>query len=201
MIVTRSNLDYLITPVRMRLGDVTGAVFTNSIILTGLVFGVKMLQSRWNSRYFVYTDSMHVQGTQISTPGGIYDIGYTPLENDVLRNPALTFVSQPPPIIDQTDEYAIVLAACILTRRSVISSSMTAFTNWATPDLSVSNVQSGKMLQSLIADDEKALDALFRQRLAHPQKSTFPVSVDTDLTPYVQDTRIIPILVITDSQL
>ena len=196
MIITSTNIDYLITPTRFHIGDVSSTLFTDSIIMTGLVFGVKMLQTRWNNRYMVYTSGMLVSGTTVNTPVGQYDLGYLPSENDVFRNPSLSFASIPPPIIDQNDDPVIVLAASILIRRSAISSSASAFSNWSTPDLSVSNVQSGKMLLDMLKTDEQALNDMFKSRLAKPLKSTFPLGAAQDLTPFIDLTSTIPTVAI-----
>ena len=198
--ITSSNLDYLIPPVRLHLGDPSGSIFSDTVILTGLVFGVKMLQTRWSNRYFIYTSDMHVSGTLINTPNGQFDIGYTPNVNDALRNPFIPFVSTSPPIIDQNDEPAIVLAAAILVRKSAITSSVSAFSSWSTPDLSVSNIQSGKVLVDMLRNDEEALNELFKRRLGKSVKDTFPLGMYTDLTPYVQDTQVIPLVTVTSDK-
>jgi hypothetical protein len=195
MIVTQSNLDYLITPTRFHIGDLTGTLFTDSVILTGIVFGVKMLQTRWNNRYLIYSPSMLVNGTIINTPNGQYDVGYVPNNNDAIRNPAVTYSSQAQPIIEQSDEPAIVLAAAILIRKSAIQSSVSAFSAWSTPDLSVSNIQSGKMLVELMRGDEQALQDLFKTRLAHPRKGKFPLAATQDLTAFAPNTTSIPVSV------
>lgn len=195
MIVTRSNLDYLITPTRFHIGDVSGVQFTDSVILTGLVFGVKMLQTRWNNRYLIFSESMHATGNIIHTPVGTYDYGYLPVENDVMRNPAIQYLSDIGPIVEQPDEPAIVLAAAILIRKSAITSSATAFTSWSTPDLSVNNVQSARMLYDMLRADEEALQVLFRTRLAHPKKGKFPLAATQDLTAFAPYTTSIPVAV------
>jgi hypothetical protein len=61
-IVYPTNIDYLIPDVRMRIGDTnaTKTRFSDSIIRTALVGGIKTLQRRWRSRYLVFTPSMLV---------------------------------------------------------------------------------------------------------------------------------------------
>ena len=185
MFVTKSNLDYLIVPVRMYVGDLTEDVFSNTVVLTSLVFAVKYLQNRWNNRYLIYSDSMLVGGTTVNTPDGMCTLSALPDTNDVFRNCAVTFSSTAPPVIDQDDETAVILAASIMLRRSVISSSMSAFSNWSTPDLSYSNVSSSKMLLDLINADMKALDDFFKKRLAAPQKQNFPLAAEEVILPMI----------------
>jgi hypothetical protein len=192
MIVTQSNLDYLIVPVRMHIGDIAGDVFSNALILTSLVFSVKWLQNRWNNRYLVYTSNMLVSGTTVNTPDGQCTLATLPGVHDVFRNCAITFTSEATPVIDQDDEYPIVIAASILLRRSVITSSLTAFSNWSTPDLSYSNVSSHRALMDLMNADLKALDEFFKKRLASPQKSSFPIAADEIRLTYAGMLDIIP---------
>jgi hypothetical protein len=61
-IIYPTNVDYLIPDVRMRIGDTdaTKTRFSDSIIRTALVGGIKTLQRRWRSRYLVFTKSMVV---------------------------------------------------------------------------------------------------------------------------------------------
>ena len=180
MIVTTSNLDYLIDPVRLHVGDMAGSTFSDGLVLTSLVFGVKYLQHRWNSKYLIYASGMLVSGTTVNTPQGQCTLDTLPNENDVFRNCYATFTSDAPPIIDQSDEYAIVLTAAILLRRSVFASSISVFSNWSTPDLSFSNVASHKALLDTINADVAALDMLFKGKLAAPQKSTWPIALEYD---------------------
>lgn len=193
MIVTQSNLDYLIVPTRMYVGDLSGDVFSNSIILTSLVFSVKWLQNRWNNRYLIYRQDMYLSGTSVNTPDGVLVLPALPNTNDAFRNTlTTTFASDATPVIDQDDEYPIVVASAVALRRSVITSSLSAFSNWSTPDLTFSNVSSSKAMLDLIAQDVKTLDEFFKKRLASPQKQSFPIAADEILTPYAGIFDIIP---------
>lgn len=161
--VTSSNLDYLLPALRLQVGDPAGTVFSDSLLLTGLVNGVKMLASRWNSKYLIDAN------------------------NDVYRNTAVTFTYASPPIVEQQDEIAIILAASILVRRSAITSSSSAFTNWSTPDLSYSNVQSSKALLDLLKSDEEALNLFFKGKLGKALKQTLGIAYPEDLLGLVQE--------------
>lgn len=48
------NVDYLLSDVRLRIGDLDNKRFSDSIVRTAIVAGVKTLERRWNSRYLVY---------------------------------------------------------------------------------------------------------------------------------------------------
>jgi hypothetical protein len=117
-----------------------------------------MLASRWNSKYLIDAN------------------------NDVYRNTAVTFTYTSPPIVEQQDEIAIILAASILVRRSAITSSSTAFTNWSTPDLSFSNVQSSKALLDMLKADEDQLNLFFKGKLGKALKQTIGIARPEDLT-------------------
>ena len=156
--ITSSNLDYLLPALRLQVGDPAGTTFSDSLLLTGLVNGVKMLASRWNSKYLIDAN------------------------NDVYRNTAVTFTYTSPPIVEQQDEIAIILAASILVRRSAITSSSTAFTNWSTPDLSFSNVQSSKALLDMLKADEDQLNLFFKGKLGKALKQTIGIARPEDLT-------------------
>jgi hypothetical protein len=172
MLVSSSNLDYLITPLRFHVGDIDSTLFSDTILLTGLVNGVKMIANRWSSKYLIYASGIDVSC-----------LGYVPSVNDVYRNCESTFNASSPPIVEQSDEIAIILAASILVRRSVITSSISAFSNWTTPDLSYSNVQSSKQITSMLEDDQKQLDLFFKGKLGKSLKGTFPIAQGEELLP------------------
>jgi len=172
MLINASNLDYLVTPLRFHIGDIDETLFSDTVLLTGLVNGVKMIANRWSSKYLIYASGIDASC-----------LGYTPSVNDVYRNCAFNFQSSSPPIVEQSDEIAIILAASILVRRSVITSSVSAFSNWTTPDLSYSNVQSSRQLLSMLADDQKLLDDFFKGKLSRGLKSTLPIAQQENLLP------------------
>jgi hypothetical protein len=172
MLVSSSNLDYLITPLRFHVGDLDSTLFSDTILLTGLVNGVKMIANRWSSKYLIYASGIDVSC-----------LGYIPSVNDVYRNCESTFHAFSPPIVEQSDEIAIILAASILVRRSVITSSISAFSNWSTPDLSYSNVQSSKQISLMLEDDQKQLDLFFKGKLGKSLKGTFPIAQGEELLP------------------
>jgi len=174
MLITTSNLDYLITPLRFHIGDIDETLFSDSVLLTGLVNGVKMIANRWSNKYLIYASGIDVSC-----------VGYIPAVNDVYRNCSFAFQSVAPPIVEQSDEIAIILAASILVRRSVITSSVSAFSNWSTPDLSYSNIQSSKQLLSMLADDQRMLDDFFKGKLGRILKSTLPIAESENLLPLV----------------
>lgn len=184
MITVSSNLDYLIDPVRIYVGDLAGTTYSDAVVRTALVYGVKSLQTRWNSRYLIFESGM-ANGLNINTPFGTCTVEDVPDPYHVFRNCYHTFTSDPTPVIDQTDETPIILSAAIILRRITIMSSSSAYLSWSTPDLSVSNIQGSKNVAALLAEDIKALDVYFKSRLAAPSKSGFPLAGPQDSYEYL----------------
>lgn len=173
MITTVTNLDYLIPAVRMHVGDLTSTAFSDTILRTALVYGMQSLGPRWNNRYFIMLSGMALDDHTLSTPAGTITVDVIPNEYDAFRNTYQTFESEAPPVLEQTDQTPLLLSAAILVRKSALTSTISAFSAWSTPDLSYSNVQSSKAILLLIEEDVKALDRWFSARLATPRKSVF----------------------------
>lgn len=180
-----TNLDYLMMDVRLTFGDLDGSVYSDAIIRTALINGVKFLQRKWQSKYQVYTSAIKVDPQPSDAPGGyiwantVDGQAYIPdllEEGSVFRNPFLAFDQVYPPVISSTDETAIVLAATYLLRRSQVSSSAASFVSWSTEDIRFSNLGSERGLSKLLESDLKALDDYFANRIATPQRSEYPIA-------------------------
>lgn len=180
-----TNLDYLMTDVRLIFGDLTGAVYTDPILRTALINGVKYLQRKWQSKYQVYTSELTDIAQPPEIPAGMIwantvdGQGFIPsglTEGSVFRNPFLVITQPSPPVITSEDETAITLAATYLLRRSQVSSSVTAFVSWSTEDIRYSNLGSERGLNKLLDSDLKALEDYFANRIARPQRSEFPIA-------------------------
>lgn len=180
-----TNVDYLIPDLRLMYGDVTGDVYSDTLMRTALVNGVKLLQRRWLSKYQVYTSTLLVDPQPSDTPSGyvyantIDGQAYIPsglASGSVFRNPFVTFTQTSPPVIQSEDDVAIVLAAKVLLRRSQISSSASSFVSWKTEDISYSNLGSERSLAKVLESDQKELDDYFRSKIAQPQRSEFVIS-------------------------
>lgn len=55
-----TNADYLISDVRLRLGDLEGETYSDSYVRAAIISAVRFLQRRWNSRYLLYRNGMKV---------------------------------------------------------------------------------------------------------------------------------------------
>lgn len=166
-----SNLGQYIPDVRLYVGDIDGTEYSDTLILTSLENGVKYLSQRWFSKYLIYSSGIVATDygaiVDINVPQGVCTITQ-PSEGDVIRNCYITFSSNPPPIIDQNDLPAILLASAYLLARSKASSS-TSGLSWSTPDLSFSNIESAKTYKELMRQNLEAIELFFKQRLGKPQ--------------------------------
>jgi hypothetical protein len=168
MITTPCNLDYLLSSVRLRVGDVSTPVqYSDALVRTALVNGVKAIGHYWGHRYFIYDPQMD-RGADIETPFGVIPKPSGVQPYDALRNPTYQFVAAPPPIIDVRDEYPIVTAAALLCLRTRLTSNMITLISWQTPDFSYTPSvvvrQIGEQLKQLQDD----LQSFFTQRLGKP---------------------------------
>lgn len=156
-----SDLDYLIGPLRAHLGDVQSPfTFSDALLRRTLVDAVKALSHRWQFRY------------KISAAGTIGELNYTASGIDynyysVSRNTTkYTFIDTEPPVIQISDERAIILQASIIIKSGNLhaSSANSSFGSWRDDELSYSNIESGKSFQTSLSDDRLELDSLLPSR-------------------------------------
>jgi len=177
------NIEYLVDDVRLRVGDIPKKLYSDTVIRSALIAGVKMLQRRWHNRYLVYTDEMLVTPTPAGTPAG-YVVVNTPegtstiasgfVTGDVFRNPFEIFAGLQSTVIDQQDEWPVILAASVMLANARISSNVDTFQNWSDGEYSFSNVASARALDSMLDRDARLLDEYFKKRLGQPLRGHFP---------------------------
>lgn len=174
------NIDDLMMDLRLQIGDLDGTHYSDPVIRTALVSAVKMLGNRWNSKYQIYHPDMF-----ITESGGyilantIHGQGYIPAgleEGDIFRNPFIQFNSVSPPIIEEVDASAIVIQARILLRSLRLSSSAGTFISIATEDLKYSNLAAERTITSLLEEDIRLLNDLFKTKIAKPKVSSLQYS-------------------------
>lgn len=184
-IVYPTNIDYLISDVRLQLGDVDGEMFSDSVVRAGLVSAVKFLERRWGNRYLVYTSGAIISPVpaDVSVPTGYVYMslpngnGFVPhgyVDNDVFRNPYHTFLDTSTNPISQEDETIIVTVAVIVLLRSRLTSSSSAFVNWSDGEYSYSNVATSNVLRDIYKSALDDLNIFFRRRLARPTSDSYP---------------------------
>lgn len=186
MIITMTNVDYLIESVKLRLGDFDGTQYSDSLVRTGLINGIKFLQKRWRSKYQVFNSGLIspeqpngalAQGLiWCSTVNGYAFLDAGLVENDVFRNPFLEFQQPSPPIIEQDDEDAIVLSAMYLIHLAKLTSSASTFVSWSTEDLRYTNSESSKSMKVVLETILAELNVLFKTRVAMPKATRQPLN-------------------------
>src|SRR5574341_745094 len=156
LITTPTNIDYLITPLRVHISDLTEPhTYSDDLLRTTLTYGVKALMSRWNSRYLVNDTTNYIE-----------------------RNPNIVFDFPAPPIIQHKDERAIILQSSIDLKSSVIynqSVTNSMGVSWKDDEISYSDQnRSVALLDSLKRDIEELAGLLpvGRQRLAQAKKQS-----------------------------
>lgn len=192
MITSATNIDYMIDQVRLRLGDFDGTIYSDTLIRTALISGIKYLQKRWRSKYQVVTSGTYTGDNsaapsgfaQASTVDGIAYIPFGLSNNDVYRNPFVTFNQDPPPVIEQNDEDAIVLATAYIVHLAKLTNSSSAFVSWSTEDIRFTNTTAANTMRAVLETLQTELNTVFATRIAQPVVSRQPVNIITGTKVY-----------------
>lgn len=192
MITSSTNVDYLIDSVRLRLGDFDGTTYSEVLIRTAIISAVKFLQKRWRSKYQVVSSGTYT-GNNESAPSGyaqastVDGIAYIPLGlrlNDTYRNPFVTFTQDPPLVVEQNDEDAIVLATAYIVHLAKLTNSSSAFVSWSTEDIRFTNTTAANTMRAVLETLQTELNTLFATRIAQPVVSRQPVNIITGIKIY-----------------
>lgn len=180
-----TNLDYLMMDVRLQFGDFDGSVFSDVIVRTALVSGVRLLQNKWNGKYQLYTEDMILDPQPDDVPAGYIriaslfgraDIPDTTTPGSVFRNPYGDFTAEDYHLLESTDEQGLIYAAVYILRKMQISSSAQEFIAWSTEDIKYSNLGIERSLGGILKDDIENLKGYLKSKIATPKRSEFPVS-------------------------
>jgi hypothetical protein len=186
-----TNIDYLMTDVRMQYGDLDGTQFSDTIIRTSLVSAIRYLQRSWNGKYQVYREENKLIPQPADVPAGyirinslygIADIPDTTVPGSVFRDPYATFTYFAPPLLESIDEQAVILAAKYILRSAQTSSNAGDFVAWGTEDIRYNNLGAERGLSKLLENDLKALNDYIRTKIARPKRSEFPITYIPMLT-------------------
>jgi len=185
MITTQTNVDYLIDSVRLRLGDFEGTVYSTTLVRTAIISAVKYLQKRWKSKYQVVTSGTYT-GDNSSVPSGyaqahtVDGTAYIPygLANDnVYRNPFVAFTQDGPPVVEQNDEDAIVLATAYIIHLAKLTNSSSTFVSWSTEDIRFTNTTAANTMRNVLEALQTELNTVFATRIAQPVVSRQPLNI------------------------
>ncbi len=186
-----TNMDYLMGDVRLQFGDITGDIYSDTIIRTATTSAVRYLQRSWNGKYQIFMEQGILDPQPSGVPSGYVrinslfgqaDIPLTTTIGSIFRDPYAEFTSTPPPLIESIDEQAIILAAAYLLRKAQISSSASDFVAWGTEDIRYNNLGAERGMSKLLSDDLAALNNYIRSKIAKPRRSNFPVAYIPTLT-------------------
>ena len=185
MFITQpTNIDYLIPDVRLHVGDIDSIRFSDSLIRTALVNGIKFLQHYWSTRYLVYSGAAMYVTPQpetvssgymyVALPDGYGEILGTLTDNDVFKNPALDFSDVGLAPISQSDEAIVVISATMMLCKSLLTSSSLTFVNWSDGEYSYSNVAASQVLSKLFASALDDFNNFFKSKRGKPLRRDFP---------------------------
>jgi len=155
---TETNLDYLITDLRLHLGDTSEPYrYTDAWLRTSLVMSVKALMRWWNYKYLIDTDY------------------------NASRNPNVTFLFASPPIIEYGDEHPIVLMASIIIKEGSLQESAWSAGSWRDAEIAYSNIEGNRARTQSLLKDWETLESILKppqKRLAQAKKASTPGYID-----------------------
>lgn len=150
-----TNIDYLITDLRLHLGDTeTPYRYLDEWLRTALVASVKALSTRWNYKYLVGTD---------------YNVSRNTQEH--------YFEYDEPPVILIGDERPIILQASIIIKGGSLEDSSWEAISWRDAEIYVSTIESGRLRSKSLQNDLDELDNLLKpaqRRLGRTTKGSLP---------------------------
>lgn len=126
-----SNLSYLLPQLRLYLGDNDAETYTDQWLRNALASAVNSLGRWWNEKYLVDEDC------------------------NVIRNPNYikTWMFESPPVIEQQDEFIIILMASILIKSGTIQNNVWNVGTWRDAEIYYSNTEGGKAAQESLKRD------------------------------------------------
>jgi hypothetical protein len=145
-----TSVNYLITPLRRHLGDLTEPYEYEDAVLSGcLLDAVKALGTRWQGKYYV---------AEVES-----------VEDQVVRNSnADLFEFSEPPVIQYQDERPIILQASIIIKGSIKFDESGSVSSWRDEEFSYSNIESARQRSSTLDDDLQELNRILPIKLAKP---------------------------------
>lgn len=139
LITDATNLDYLITPLRLHIGDLEEPyTYSDDELRTRLVYAVKALAPRWNYKYLINNDTNYIE-----------------------RNINTVYLFAEPPLLQYSDERAIILQASIDIKNTALYLLSASTVSWKDDEVSYSNKDSMVSYQAgLLRDLEELMGIL-----------------------------------------
>lgn len=151
----KSNLEYLIPEVRLKIGDLNASAYQ---YLDEWIFRALISAVRSSQRYFNYKYLLDIN-------------------NSVYRNPNSKFLFPEPPVIEDADIPIIVILAALVLIGGTLESSTSSLASWKDAEISYSNLESGRQRKDTL---DRLKNELFdyvkppTKRLAQALKGSLP---------------------------
>jgi hypothetical protein len=141
-----SNLEELILPLRIQIGDnIAVPVLSDETLHAILRMAVADLMRRWSDKYYLDNDGV------------------------VHRNPNITFDWSSPPVVQHKDRRPIVLQASIAIKSGAKFANSGNAVSWRDEEISYSSIEAARQRSSTLADDIAELENLLPgKKLAQP---------------------------------
>lgn len=160
-ITQETNYDYLIDKLRLHLWDVEEPYrYLDMWLRTALAGSIAALGGWWNYRYELSEDELTVS-----------------------RSTSVAFIEASPPIIQKSDERAIILRAGLIIKSGTLENLAYNLGSWKDAEIAYSNIQAGKSKESSIAKDWEELENILtppRKRLVGSDKIGMPGFIGND---------------------
>lgn len=146
MVFKRSNLEELILPLRVQIGDTDlTPTYSDEHLHMVLREAVASLMYRWSDKYYVDNEGV------------------------VNRNPDMTFDWSSPPVVQHKDRRAIVLQSSIMIKSGKKFSESGDAVSWRDEEISYSSIEAARQRSSTLDDDITELENLLPgKKLARP---------------------------------
>ena len=145
-----TSLDYLISDLRVHLGDITTPYnHADGLLRHALVMACKTLMHKWRNKYTI--NSSYI----------------------VARSNIFPFVLTSPPVIQYSDERAFILQASIIVKSGSITSTANSIGSWRDDEIAYSNIASSKVRDTSLDNDLRELELWLRRRLSKGGRQSF----------------------------
>lgn len=152
------NVDYLIEPLRLRIGDLNPAAYRylDEWLITALIASVRSLARRWNSKYFISDYGAVERNTDFADFE--FDESYG--------------------VIQEKDEQIIVINAAIIILQGSLENQSWNLGSWRDSEISYSNIETSRAKKDILDRLTNELDSYLRppkNRLVGTSKVTFEI--------------------------
>jgi hypothetical protein len=146
------SVEYLIPTLRLRIGDIDSSKYRymDEWLMIALVASVRSLERYWGSKYVI-------------TEGGV-----------VTRNASYANFEfgESEGVIQKKDEHIIVTKAALITLEGSLENSAWAIGSWKDAEISVSNIEAGKLRTETLRNLRAELDSLIKSPMKRLTKGS-----------------------------